>query len=233
MKRIILFVMTALFLGLSSVVSAQITPGGAGKIQGGTCTSQVMTAISGAGVPTCTSNPPLTAGSGTGTFKAGGIIGQVLTAITDASVQNQWNVATMSIPANTLATNGDTIEFDVGWVTAANANSKSSQMYFSLGTATCSGSAATLCNTGCQLQTNATTGSAVNDVNKFYIVRTSAGNQKFFGQVLTGTAVLATYLGTCTIDETLVTQLAFGVTNTAAAAASITNSLLEARYYGK
>lgn len=207
--------------GLTAVASGQVLA------SAGTTTAPAYTAT-----PSVTS-VTVKGGTGTGTLKAGGIIAQMLTSITDASVQNQWNVGSVAIPANTLAVDGDTLQIQVAYTLATNANTKPYQLYFAASSATCSGSGATVCNSGCQLQSNSTTSSALSAIDIYTITRTSSGNQKYYGTLPITSSIQRTDLGVCAITDTAATQIAFGIRNNDAAAASVAASIINVWYFGK
>jgi hypothetical protein len=164
-----------------------------------------------------------TAGSGTGTFKSSGVLCDTIagtcgcTAFTDAGVQNQWNVITCTLPASTLATNGDGIEIEVPWLMAANANAKSYQAYWNGGT--CSGTGASMCATGTSIFSLATSNSANSAWHRFRIRRTSSGNQRIEETTFVGATTQDTTVTTAAVTDTGTIAFAFGCRNTAAAAA--------------
>ena len=179
------------------------------------------------------------AGTGTGTFKPGGLLCQNITPIVDALVQNQWNVASCSIPANTLVSNGDTLRVNATWRTAGNGNTKGFQLWYSLATATCSGTGANLCDSGCNMsnaQTTVGNGIGINHRNE--LIKNSTGVVVNNGFIVTGSVVPATgsLQFDCSVDMTAATKLTLGVRNESAAAASISDienwSNINAFYFG-
>lgn len=64
-----------------------------------------------------------------GMSKAGGLILSNVTPSQPASTGSMVDVMTVTVPASTLVTNGDTLEINVAGITAANANIKSIGFY--------------------------------------------------------------------------------------------------------
>lgn len=167
--------------------------------------------------------PSLKAGGGTGTLKASGVVCDTIagtcscTAFTDAGVQNQWNVITCTLPASTLAVNGDGIEIEIPWIMAANANAKSYQAYWNGGT--CSGTNAAMCTTGTQIFSLGTSNSANSAWHRVRIRRTSSGNQRIEESTATAATIQDTTVLTAAVTDTGTIAIAFGCRNTSAAAA--------------
>lgn len=156
---------------------------------------------------------------------------QQLTNPVDAAVQNQWNVITCAVPANTLVADGDQLDIQVGALLSANTNTREFQFYWSLASATCSGTGASLCNSGCQLQQGTTTTNAAQALGSFSVIRTGAGAQKKIGTMIVTAGIGST--ATCSIDETQATQVVAGFRNTTAAAASVTSATINVFYFPK
>ncbi len=165
------------------------------------------------------------AGTGTGSIKASGIICSNLTNVTDAATQNTWNLITCTIPANTLVTNGDTLKVESWGLLAANANAKEYQLEYTATTDTCSGTNAAICLAGCNILDSNTTASAAAQGFMLEFVKTGATTHKASGYALTASSVQAnTANAACTSTDTVDNQIVVGWRNTAAAAASIQNS---------
>jgi hypothetical protein len=164
--------------------------------------------------------------------RTGALFCQALTSVVDAAVQNQWNVVSCAIPANTLARNGDSLVVELAWHMAANTNTKRYQLYWSLASAVCSGTDATLCTSGCQLATNSTALSAVSAVARQTITRTAVGAQTVYGFQPLATSNQRTDAAACTIDETAAAKITWGIRNEDAAAGSADRSILNIWKYG-
>lgn len=171
--------------------------------------------------------PSLTAGSGTGAFKPSGNICDTAagtcscTTFADASVQNQWNVITCTIPASTLIANGDLLEVAIDWKLAANANTKEYQSYFNGGT--CSGSGAAMCSTGTQFFALTSTGSGTSVIHRFRATRTASNTQRLSEFTSTANSLQDTFTTTAAVTDTGTIPFAFGVRNQSAAATSVGN----------
>lgn len=140
---------------------------------------------------------------------------------TDNATQNTWNVVSQSLNANVLNQDGRTLEFVVGLLGANNANTHEYQAYFSASSATCGGTGAAMCDTGCIVLPSVTNTTAFNgEVLRVFITRTSSGNQDYI-RALAGGANIAQTVGTCSIADSGATKLVFGTRNTSAAAASL------------
>src|SRR3990172_2891148 len=154
-----------------------------------------------------------------------GIAGQSLTSVTDAAVQNQWNVDSISINQPwTYLVAGETFKYEFSWRTATNGNTKEFQAWFAPTTATCSGTGASLCNSGCQLVGNTTIGSAIGVKFEAVFVRDSANNQKGWQETKVNGSTISGNTVTCTITETANAKFVYGVRNTSASATSINGS---------
>lgn len=170
--------------------------------------------------------PKSTAGGGAGTFKSSGILCDSVagscgcTTFTDAGVQNQWNVLTCTLPAATLATNGDEIRMLVEYEAAANSNTKEMQVFWNGGT--CGGTSAALCTTGTTAWgtgvTNTSSGASM--TASFRIKRTASGAQSTFAIMRASTANIGQDAKAATVTDTAAIPVVFGIRNTAAAAAS-------------
>lgn len=191
---------------------------------------QVLTSAGASTVPAYSANPSVTTvtvkpGTSTQTMKAGGLACVQTTSITDAATINQWNVSTCLLNANVLNAAGDTLMVKAPFTVAANANTKGYQIYWSLQSATCSGTGTQLCNSGCELGTNTTTsGSGASAGWEGLITKLSAGSHTVYEFLPASSSNQETNQTTCSLDETQATQIAIGVRNTSASAGSVTNS---------
>lgn len=174
--------------------------------------------------PSFNTNPSFQAGTGTGSFKGSGVICDTnagtcsCSTFTDSSVQNQWNVITCTVPASTLAVNGDELRVSVDFNAAANGNTKEFQMFWNGGT--CSGNSAAMCSTGTNLWgTGVTTTTNGNSIRAFSrIKRTASGAQNLFSTVSASTAVIGQAATTASVTDTNTIAISFGTRNTSAAA---------------
>lgn len=165
-------------------------------------------------------------GTGTGTFKAGGQICDTVggtcscSTMTDAATINQWNVITCTLPASSLAANGDEILLTIEFQNANNANTKEYQAYWNGGT--CSGTGATMCSSGTSLWgSGITTTSAATLLSATgRIKRTTSGNQDLLSRIMSSTAIIGTGATTASVTDTNTIAIAFGGRNTSASAAT-------------
>jgi hypothetical protein len=205
---------------------------------------QVLTSAGTGTVPAYSANPSVTsatvkAGSSTGTLKAGGMLCSTLagtcscSTYSDASVQNQWNVITCTIPASALASVGDALEIEIGWKGAANANAKAIQFYWNGGT--CSGTNAAMCTTGTQVFSIGTSTSGVSVGHRIRIEKSGSSTQNIFEMSTAATSVADTFTTTASVTDTNTIPIAWGIRNTAAAAASAQspNPEITVRYLGQ
>lgn len=158
---------------------------------------------------------------------------QSIIPIVDASIQNQWNVTSCQISANTLVTNGDTLQILAGFRVPANTNAREYALFLAPTTATCSGTGAALCDAGCQLPFAAITHSTSNgSVDMDYTVtRTGAATQTARGRSISVAATQGQVTSACTLTSTAALKVAIGARNTAAAATSVVNSILHVLYF--
>lgn len=175
--------------------------------------------------------PPvnLTAGGGSDLVRAGGLLftGR---STTDTAVQNTWNVVSQAISASTLNTNGQTLEYQVAILGANNANTHEYQAYFSASSATCSGTGAAMCDTGCIIVPSITNTTAfAGETLRILITRTGSSTQDY-GREALGVSTSMT-AGTCSITDTGATKLVVGVRNTTAAAASLAQISYWVKFY--
>lgn len=192
----------------------------------------------------CTANPSVTSvtakgGASTQTFKAGGRLCDTLAAncsavaYSDASVQNQWNVMSLTIPASVLNATGDALVVHIAAKTAANANTKNFQAYWNGGT--CSGSGASCCASGTQLYSDASTGSGVAFSSTHTVKKSGSAAQILDGQSYAGAATIASAdytTGSATESGTI--PVAFCARNTSAAATTLQGTpLMEIDYKGQ
>lgn len=159
-----------------------------------------------------------------------GQIAQNRTGITDASVQNQWNLFSVTILANTLRTDGDVIEIDMGGLLGANGDTKGFQMYW--GGTTCGGTGASMCTGGCQIIAGTTSVNNGEFRALYSVTRTGSATQRSSGQVAFGTNTQGSNQA-CTITDTAAADIVMGFRDTTAAGASIqTGAILTVNYSG-
>lgn len=162
-------------------------------------------------------NGPFPAGTGTGTYKPAGMLAWS-TTYTDAAVQNQWNVLTTTIPANTFITAGDTVQIDVRAQTAANANTKVLDLFFN--GATCSGTGASCCATGTSIAAIGTTSSAAATVWTYRISHYTANLLVTSGFTINALTVASAAAGSVAATESGPIDVVLCTRNTSAAAAT-------------
>lgn len=153
------------------------------------------------------------------TFRPGGLV-DFVRDVTDTAAINEWQTLTLPLGAGALARADDSVLVRWGLLGAANANTHEYQTYFSLATATCGGTAAALCNSGCIILpsvTNTTSTAAVR--YEVLLTRLTATTQDY-ERAITGTNQ-AWFTGGCTIDLAQATKFTVGSRNTSAAAASM------------
>lgn len=175
-------------------------------------------------------------GSGTGTYKSDGLIcstaaaGCGSVAYVDAATVNQWNVMSVTLPASTLVTNGDTLDIDAYVQTATNANTKAFQLYW--GGGTCSGTGASCCASGTQVYSDGTSGSNVAYLSKYSLMRIASGTQTYTGFNAVGAASLTGVLqGNPSVTDTATIPIVFCARNTSASAATLQGTpRLQVRY---
>jgi hypothetical protein len=175
--------------------------------------------------------PPvnLTAGGGTDTVRAGGLLFTGRTTTDNATV-NTWNVVSQAISAATLNTNGQTLVFQVGLLGANNTNTHEYQAYFSNSSATCGGTNAALCDAGCIVLPSITNTTAfAPEELRITITRTGSSTQDYSRFVLGSTTAITA--GTCSITDTSAMKLVFGTRNTTAGAASLAQVSYWVWYY--
>lgn len=174
------------------------------------------------GLLTFAVGPVSAVGTSSQTYKAGGLICSTVTAncstvqYTDAGVQNQWNVMSVSIPAKALITVGDELVIDVTGQTASNANAKVFQLF--LGGTTCSGTASNCCSGGKNITSDGLTLNNVGFTSHYAIDRSGASTQWIGGFSMGGTTIGDITQTTGTITDTAAIPLVWCARNTAASA---------------
>jgi hypothetical protein len=195
-------------------------------------------------LPAYTANPSVTTmtvkgGGGTGTLKASGTICNTTAAdcgavaYSDAGVINQWNVMSLTLPASTLATNGDTLKVRIVAQLATNANTKGWQLWF--GGGTCSGTNASCCTTGTQIFSDGSASSNVTTISDYYVTRTSSGNQQVNGVTFTGATSIQSIDNVSTaITDTGTIPIVYCARNVSAGAATLQGTpAMRVDYLGK
>lgn len=207
-------------------------------------TGQVLTSAGTSTAPVYSANPAVTtmtvnAGGGTGTMKASGLLCSTnaancgAVAYTDAGVINQWNVMSLTVPASTLAVNGDALKVRVAAQLATNANTKGWQLY--IGGGTCSGTGATCCATGTQVYSDGSASSNFATISDYLVTRTGASTQQVNGVTYTGPASISSVdnvSGASTDTSTML--IAYCARNTSAGAATLQGTpSMRIEYAGK
>jgi hypothetical protein len=188
---------------------------------------QVLSSGGVATLPAYTNEPALQAGTGTATAKPAGLVCQNAVSVVDSATQNTWYTTTCSVPANTLATDGDTLTVEAPNFLANNSNTKGFQVWYTLTTANCTGqTSGSACTTGCLIVSGTTSGSNQGLQQKVTISRTGSATEVGYGGSHTGGAIVATGYASCAIDTTANGQIVFGTRNTSAAAISSQGSFL-------
>jgi len=165
------------------------------------------------------------AGSGTGTLKISGDVCDSVaascgcTTYADTATLNTWNLQTCTLPASTLATNGDDVEAIIDGKTANNANNKEFQVYWNGGT--CGGTGAAACTTGTQLF-DSTTATQANTIGiRARFKRSTSGNQLIFFTIRASTAFLNQGATTAAVTDTATIPVVLAARNTSAGAATL------------
>lgn len=176
--------------------------------------------ISAQQVLSITPTPGTAISAGTASFLPEGLLFSGR-SVTDNATQNTWNVVSQTISANTLVSDGSVLSYRVGLVGANNTNTHEYQAYFSASSATCGGTGASLCNSGCIVLPSVTNTVAFNgEILQVDVIRT-ASNTEDYTRMLVGGGNTAQTTGTCSIDLTADTKFVIGTRNTSAAAASL------------
>lgn len=156
----------------------------------------------------------LHAGTGTGTYKPSGRLYSTGTAVNTGANTTETDGATYTVPANSLSANGQTLRFRVYGTTAANANTKTVQLYWG-GTSVY------------------TTGAVAANAKPWFlnltIIRTAAGAQTVVVEGQFNAAAVAA-VTTATKDETGALIVKNTMTNGSATASDCTMSAANLEY---
>lgn len=132
--------------------------------------------------------PLFVTGTGTGTFKGSGLQNSQNGSVGTDAVITEKDLYTYTLPANSLAVNGQTIELYAWGTTAANTNTKTVRLYFG----------------GVVVMSNDVTGSP-NNVNWYLyakIARTGSATELSIGQGIVGTTNQTATFQALTADTT-------------------------------